>query len=1045
MLISKADLFILQEHTTKLLEASQCLETWLASSYGDFIQFINAATLRELRQYWTQYKTLDVSGKINTDFRDGMSKRTKEIGTLNFLQGLRSAGPLWMSGMEVCGYVYRKYWETGVAGGNPTDYKELGAKGRGLANPMFVVSSAPSGKFAVHYGSEPLLGFHLAETFRELHSAEKLALAAQSERLVEMGKAQFNDWCRNFALFVKHRRFCVQLFSGDAVALCHQLQLGIACGRQDDQASFFSKPWKLQPLHMDGHVGHDHSNWPPLGGFDVIDTSNLGDHIGLINMIVATAPLMRRRRTSILCTESLLAASDSANSALLAALGTDVATFSLLVGLAPIGLLAGVTLEAVSNEAALQSFLGSSHLQRQKQYRLRVHWKSPDVQPNTVPLDSETDEKTRRRVKVNSRELAAWFLSMYKKMFAHEDVSNLFSRMQRMQSKSYSTDMQRYTRAAIVGLIRVVKTNVLADWGIVLDTFQSMVVADNSLLVGSNSLQDLYTQLALFGVWTLPVLAEGPRQMQKRVNLPLRPRNNVEKLLGEIDPPSIVHIIFSVPRKHLEVLTGSGDKMIGTPGMHVSVKQEFGAEQYDNHFYTFHCYFGKFLKEGKDDRPPLFEEDDRGWQGSADLVVVCAAPTFGLLTGPRNGLKVSLALNNSPENIMLYSSKLGSMLTVSEISLENEQRVLISRNAPFMDTNYSMTAQRNWLQTYSTGADSDTAASAIFDADHKAYKLLIRTVFAEGSEEAKALANGAAVEVVPKDLSTIHLKLGTSLNRTVVFPFPVQSSNSKTRIARKSAWVEVEAAIHTAAKEDVFDTWTRLDCTPNGSLSLSSMPRVSLDVQPKIMSMTKKDEKWITIMFGGTLSEGEKHMKEQVGDLSVQPKIELKESLNIMFQSFAGFHPQASGPVRTFQLTKRKSCHTIIFVNSMRHDLDLGSVILDAWVLPLTIKRVHELSAALSRLISAKPEPLGVQLSERESILWKRLLPALAERCRTSDHKASCEYRAKGKIPLSVEDDQNPLCSCGEGKVPADYAKVVKEWAPFVKYATRIAIAPVFP
>ncbi|KAL8801603.1 MAG: hypothetical protein Q9182_004333 [Xanthomendoza sp. 2 TL-2023] len=1044
MLISEADLFILQEHTTKLLKASESLEKWLTSSYGDFIQLINAATLKELRQYWTQYKTIDVSGKINTDVRDGMSQRTKDLGTLEFFQGVRSAGPLWMSGMEVCSYVYRKYWETGVAGGNSTDYKELNGKGRGLANPMFVVSSAPSGKFAVHYGSEPLLGFHLAETFRELHTGEKLALAAQSDRLVEMGKAQFNEWCGNFALFVEHRRFCVQLFSGDAVALCYQLQLGIACGRQGDQASFYSKPWKLQPLHLDGHVGHDQSNWPPLGGFDVIDTSNLSDHIGLINMVAATAPLMRRRQTSILCTESLLAASDSADSALPAALGTDVATFSLLVGLAPIGLLAGVTLEAVSSEAALQSFFGSSHVQRQKQYRLRVHWKSPDVQPRTVPLDSETDEKTRRRVKVDSRDLATWFLSMYKKMFAHEDVSTLFSRMQRMQSKSYSTDMQRYTRAAIVALIRVVKTNVLADWGIVMNTFLSMVATDQSLLVGSNSLQDFYMQLALFGVWTMPVLAEGPRQVQQRLNLPLRPRNNVEKLLGEIDPPPIVHIIFSVPRKQLEVLTGRGNKMIGTPGMHVSVKQEFGAQQYDNHFYRFHCYFGKFLREGKDDRPPLFEEDDKGWQGSADLVVVCAAPTFGLLTGPRNGLKVSLALNNSPDNIMLFSSKLGPMLTVSEISLENEQRVLISRNPPFMDTSYSMAAQRNWLQTYSTGADSDTAASAIFDADHRANKLLIRTVFAKGSEEAEALANGAAVNVVSKDLSTIHLKLGTSLSRTVVFPFPVQSSNSKTRIARKSGWVEVEAAIHTAAKEDVFDTWTRLDCTPSGSLSLSSLPRVSLDVQPKIMSISKRDE-WMKILTGGTFSEGEKHMMEQGGDLSVHPKIQLKESLNILFQSFAGFHPQTSGPVRTFQLTKRKDCHTIIFVNSMRHDLDLGSVVLDAWVLPLTIKRVHELSVALSRLISAKPEPLGVQLSDRESILWKRMLPALAERCRTSNHEASCEYRADGKIPLSVEDDQNPLCSCGEGKVPTDFAKVVKEWAPFAKYVTRIAIAPVFP
>lgn len=178
-----SDLVILQEHTEKLLTASETLQTWLTSSYGDYMQFTNEATLRELRQYWIQYKTIDVSGNINKIVRIGMLKRSKEIGTSSYLHGLRSAGPLWFSGMEVSGHSYRKYWETGVAGGNSMDSKALGEKGKGYANPMFAVSSAPSGVFAVHYGSEPLLGFNLAETFRVLECGKKLPLAAQSDRL----------------------------------------------------------------------------------------------------------------------------------------------------------------------------------------------------------------------------------------------------------------------------------------------------------------------------------------------------------------------------------------------------------------------------------------------------------------------------------------------------------------------------------------------------------------------------------------------------------------------------------------------------------------------------------------------------------------------------------------------------------------------------------------------------------------------------------------------------------------------------------------------
>lgn len=78
------------------------------------------------------------------------------------------------------------------------------------------------------------------------------------------------------------------------------------------------------------------------------------------------------------------------------------------------------------------------------------------------------------------------------------------------------------------------------------------------------------------------------------------------------------------------------------------------------------------------------------------------------------------------------------------------------------------------------------------------------------------------------------------------------------------------------------------------------------------------------------------------------------------------------------------------------------------------------------------------------------MLPALAERCRTWTHKSTCEYQKLngGAAPLSTEEGQTPLCSCGQGTVSAaQLAKLagVKEWGPFAKYAIRVAIAPIFP
>ena len=80
--------------------------------------------------------------------------------------------------------------------------------------------------------------------------------------------------------------------------------------------------------------------------------------------------------------------------------------------------------------------------------------------------------------------------------------------------------------------------------------------------------------------------------------------------------------------------------------------------------------------------------------------------------------------------------------------------------------------------------------------------------------------------------------------------------------------------------------------------------------------------------------------------------------------------------------------------------------------------------------------------------MWKRLIPAMVERCRIWPHKKSCEYQKKGGVsPLSIEKHETPLCSCGEGKdLPPNFAKGDDAWwAPFAKYATRMALGLIFP
>lgn len=311
-------------------------------------------------------------------------------------------------------------------------------------------------------------------------------------------------------------RVHVSFFCGEALALSHGLQLAITLDQKPGHvATAYAKPWSACPLLLDGYANLNASGDLPCDPFHVIDTSNLGDHVGFINVISATAPLLRRNASSVLYTESLLMASENISASLSTVLGSDVATFSLLIGLAPSGLLTGVTLDSVSNETALFKFM-QGDTNRQKQYRMRVSWKHPQFSDASVVgvLGSSASTGSDLQVKFQAKELADYLFDIYKTMFAHEDVSKLMAQFTRMNVGNYSVDLQRYTRAGMAALLRLVRATVQVDWKQTMHLFDNHLVTDRSLMVGSNSLQGLYMHLHIFGVWTNKCLESSPNQLR---------------------------------------------------------------------------------------------------------------------------------------------------------------------------------------------------------------------------------------------------------------------------------------------------------------------------------------------------------------------------------------------------------------------------------------------------------------------------------------------------------------------------------------------------
>ena len=1025
---------ILQSHAADLFSASQSVELWASSSYGKFIRFVDRATLQQLQHYWQQY----ASSNEWPQARSAIAERRKEIGDQRVITGVRSAGPFWIEAVEVMAQAYTKYWETGVVGGNASDLSRL--NGIGKVNPMFAVSSAASGKFSVHYGTEPMLGFHLAEAFEKNGPTTSRNKSGLADDIVRIAKAQFEAWCNNLGRYIENNHIILDFFCGEALALSHELQLGLTHGLglvQD--ARTYTKPWNGTPLVVNGLVKPGSYLGFLRTPYDVIDTSNLGDHVGAINILTATAPLLAHSPSATLYTESLLMASENISSSLTAVLGSDVATFSILIGLIPAGLMTGATMEATGNENGYFTVWQSDATARQ--FRMRTSWKRPEYADSATLVCLKCTKQCRVQAEFEANDLASLLFEIYKAMFSHEDPTKMMANMARLTTGHYSDSLHRYTRAGFVALLRLVRTEVHADWDRTMTVFNNLLNADKLLIVGSNSLQELYMHLHLYGVYTNDLLWESPYPLHES-----RPKSGERGILAEDRIPPVICLVLVVPREKLKIFTAKNPDNLGTPGLHMSVTQGHGEFQYENEFFSFQAFFGTLLSRREGTEVSILEEDSNGWRGSADLIVSCSVPSAGLLMGPKNGIRIALMVNSTLDAIMKFSH-LGPRMVVFESGLDDTHRVFLCREAPDLKTISSLsTLQREWKRASTASKASSYRTLVKMSNEYRATHFSNRLNFEKGSPESEALATGAAVTVDESSPNTAFVRIGQELQRQLAFPFPVRGSIPKIRVARKSSWIEVQVPLFTALDGDRFDSWTQIVLDNHQRPVCWSSPRVNLEVQPHILFAKKTDSSWLERFMGTALSDTERSLANQDVATTTNHKVDLKQSLNIIFQAFAGRHPQSRESMKVFQLSLvgTKNCHTIILASSLRHDLDLGSIVMEAYVLPLTIPRVMELQSTLARL--QEKNPCGVALSEKEAILWRRMLPALAERCRTWKHKSTCEYRTQG-VPFSTKEGESPLCSCGEGQISGtELAKVgMKDWAPLAKYVTRIALAPIFP
>jgi len=161
--------------------------------------------------------------------------------------------------------------------------------------------------------------------------------------------------------------------------------------------------------------------------------------------------------------------------------------------------------------------------------------------------------------------------------------------------------------------------------------------------------------------------------------------------------------------------------------------------------------------------------------------------------------------------------------------------------------------------------------------------------------------------------------------------------------------------------------------------------------------------------------------------------LNVKNTIHVMLFEFPG-----SRRARVFALHTNKNIDTVIFVTALRLDLASHGFVIDAQVLTLSERMVHNVMDTLGAI---HQEKRMIEFHGDEAVAWKRLLPALAERCRAWKHGRNCEYLARKTVPLSLEYDGDPLCSCGKGQDVTPEFRKERAWKSAIPYVTRIAIS----
>ncbi len=762
MKVDQTTLAAIIDQSRKLLDISSTLQKWEASSYGGVLKFCTANTLPDLRrhwQLWVDYETLSPQRRQETEetFAAGCAAALKKLP--GAAPASRAFGPLMAFSLVTANQSFRQFWTTGTT---HTDAKPI--KEASHINPTFLYCLGGKG-FHVHYGTDPLSLFHLAP---DLAGAPDL-VTVDPTTIRRSAQSQFAAWCNGYraALDPKSRRtaLVVRFAAADAIAFGRALRAFHT--KRSLETSIPVRQWKATSVTLSLDYLQGNNACPSR--FNVIDTSNLNDHIGLWNVLIISAPLLSIRDTPsyVLYTEFLLTGADEdVTKHFTDSLYSDITVLGLLLGLVPVDFVSGFTPHSNVHEALAKSIISMNSTQSHQ----TMTWKAPTLDDaSTVPT-------------FDHQQLGTYLYGLYGSFFSEEDALAYFRKLklprQDIRRALSMSNIVFYNRETFVALLELLQQRLQLygpKWSIVMDHFFELQDNDAERKMDTVNAQDFYVQLYNHGLHVMDAY---------RMRLPLKGIFSSWKSV-----PTAVRVILVVPR------SAPGLESLKAKPNTLPLVCDMRGGSMHNIFSSVKVAFGRVTAIGTTDNPRIsFEEDHDGWDGNSPLVASFIMPTLLLiLHDQQSSISIYLSLRNTPANVMVYASSLGPWLNVFGAKLLDTNHVHV---LPVEAPDVLPPSSPSNSGTCAAGSIGSVEAWNVVLDEHSENVKSLSAKISLTNDRIKLLfgAKGAMPSIKQTAPCTLKLQVSNTV-QDLHSPFPVDWARGLIRAARKSLYIEVSVQI----------------------------------------------------------------------------------------------------------------------------------------------------------------------------------------------------------------------------------------------------------